>query len=374
MTPPERVITTLHVDSEMGFSGGEVQVFLLLEGLRREGHEVLLVCQPGSASQEHARELGIPVETVAMRNDLDLPGGLGLRRIIARSGAELVHLHTGRASWLGSLALRPGGPPAVVTRRQERPVRPGWRTRRMYGGAVRRVVAISESVRDCLVGGGVPADRIRVISSAVDPERLRPGRGREAFRAAMEVEEGVPVVLCLGSLVRRKGIDVLLEALALLAADGRARLPRVWIVGQGPERPALEARSAELGLGASVRFLGRRAEVGDLFAACDLVCMPSRAEGLGVAALEAMAAGRAVLASRTGGLAEAVVDGRTGVLVSPDDPAALAEGLGALLADPARAARLGGEGPARVAEGYLGEQMCGAYLALYREILGEAAS
>jgi glycosyltransferase involved in cell wall biosynthesis len=176
------------------------------------------------------------------------------------------------------------------------------------------------------------------------------------------------VLLCLARLHKRKGIDVLLRALG-----GMSARPRLWIAGDGPERGALEALAHETGVDAQVQFLGMRSDAADLLAGCDVFVVPSRSEGLGVVALEAMAAARPVVASAVGGLAHAVVEGRTGLLVSPEDPDALARALARVIEDPALRESLGDAGPGRVAEGFLAEQMVEAYESLYFEVLTPAA-
>src|SRR5262249_13780842 len=218
-----------------------------------------------------------------------------------------------------------------------------------------------------LVAGGVPRQRLALVSSTVDPERVRVRRGRDETRSAEAAAADDAVLLTLSALRQRKGLDVLLDALAALVVQDIR--PRLWIAGDGPERAALEAQAQRLALAGQVRFLGERQDVGDLLAACDVLVLPSRREGLGVAALEAMAAARPGVGAAVGGLAEAVIDGRTGVLVPPDDAAALAAALAGLLGDHALRARLGAAGPARVAEGFLPEQMVAAYERLYREII-----
>ena len=356
-----------HIDAERGFSGGEVQVFLLIEGLARRGHDNLLLCPPGSGAAAQAAERGIATCTVPMRGDLDVTAVWRLAQALRAAAVDLVHLHTGRAAWLGSLAARRAGVPALVTRRMDRAIEPGWRTQLIYERLTRRAVAISPAVADCLAAGGVPRARIALIPSAVDPARLRSLGDRGATRAALGAAAADVVFLTLSALVPRKGVDVLLEALAHLARQGVR--PHAWVAGDGPQRAALEAQAAGLGLAGAVRFLGRRADVGDLLAACDVFALPARREGLGVAALEAMAAGRPVVASAVGGLGEAVIDGRTGLLVAPGDAAALATALRRLVSEPALRAALGAAGPARVAEGFLPEQMVAAYERLYRDIL-----
>jgi len=359
--PPLHIV---HVDSEKDFSGGEVQVFLLMEGLRERGWHNVLVCQPESRCATEAGQRGIDTRLVPMRSDLDLPGLFRLTRMLGRLQADLVHLHTARATWLGGIAARLARVPAITTRRMDRPLRRGWRTRWIYNGLVEQTAAISPAVAQRLVDAGVGSGTT-VISSAVDPQALVPAATREATRAALGAGDRDLVFLTLAALVRRKGVDVLLEAARLLAERGLR--PLVWIAGDGPERKVLEARAA--GLHTQVRFLGRRSDVADLLAACDVFVLPSRREGLGVAALEAMTVGRPVVASAVGGLRDVVVDDRSGLLVPPEDPAALAEALARLAGDERLRERLGSAGAERVREGFLAEQMVSSYVDLYARVL-----
>ena len=367
-----RPLNLVHVTAERGFSGGEAQVFLLLEGLRKRGHTNRLICPPGSRAEEEARRRDIEVRTVPMTSDLSWAGLRGIGRALREAGPDLVHLHSGRATWLGAIAAWQASLPALTTRRMDRPVRPGWRTRFLYGRALRRAVAISEAVARCLSQGGVPDTAIRVVPSAVEPERLHPRRPRPAVRAELGAAEHEDVLLAVASLHERKGLDVLLEALALLARDGRR--PTLWIAGEGPRRGALETLAKQRGVAGQLRILGRRGDVADLLGACDLFVMPSRREGLGVAALEAMALGRPVVASRAGGLAESVQHERTGLLVPPDDPEPLARALDRLLTDPVLRARLGAAGPERIRERFSAQAMIDGYERIYEEILAPGAT
>lgn len=371
LTPSPEALTIVHVDAERGFSGGEVQVFLLMEGLRELGHRSILCAPPRSRAIERASGRGFEVWPLAMRSDVALASVLALRSRLKREPPSLVHLHTGRATWLGGLAARAARVPAITTRRMDREVRRNARNRLIYGKLVRRAVAISGPVRECLVAGGVEHERIALIHSSVDPRALEPKRSRAAVRAELGAAEHDVVALALASLVERKGIDVLVDALH------SARLPSgtnlvAWIAGDGPERERLEARVRSLGFATRVRFLGRREDAADLLGACDLFVLPARREGLGVSALEAMAAGRAVLASRVGGLAEAVADGESGLLVPPGDVEAWSRALATLASDRSLRERLAAGGPRRVASGFLAAQMVASYEKLYREVLSES--
>ena len=220
-----------------------------------------------------------------------------------------------------------------------------------------------------LAEGGVPTRITRVIPSAVDPESLQPRRRREDTRERLGCVREATCALVLAKLFHRKGIDLLLRAVATGMPPG----VEFWIAGEGPERETLESSAAELGLEKRVHFLGRRSDVADLLEACDLLVVPSRQEGLGVAALEAMARARPVLAFAVGGLAEAVVHEGTGLLVAPEDVGALRVALLRLLTDADLRKRLGAAGPARVAKAFSAEAMVRAYEALYLEVIRERA-
>jgi len=357
----------VHVDSETGFSGGEVQVFLLMESLAKSGFENVLVCPAGSRAFEEAAARSIPTFEVRLRNDLDLMSVLRLASWLRKSGADLVHLHTGRATWLGGLAAKLAGIPAITTRRMDRDVSRGFRTRLIYGSLVRRAIAISDGVRGCLLAGGVPDEMIRVISSVVDPSKLEPQGEPVNVRRELGIGEDEFLLLTMAALVPRKALDVLIDAVAAL--DNRAVKFRTLIAGDGPERAALEEQVERLGIQAQVSFLGFRSDKVDLLGAADAFVLPSHREGLGVAALEAMAAGKAVVASRVGGLAEVVDDGRTGFLVEAGDADLLAEAIGRVATDAPLCAELGRRGRERLLSHFSVEAQAEQYIETYAQVL-----
>lgn len=362
-------MTIAHVTAERGFSGGERQVALLIDGLRARGHGSLLLCPPDSESEIRARASGIRCLPIRARNAWSHRDFQEVTARLRQASPDVVHLHSSRATWLGGLAARRLRLPALTTRRMDRPVRRGWRTRLIYEHSVDRVAAVSEAVRQRLLDGGVPEDRIQVIHSAVAPHRAT--APRDVLRKTLGVEDDRPCLLVAAALVKRKGIDILLSAISTLADEGYTTT--LWIAGDGPDRPSLERRSSQLGLDGQVRFLGQRDDVSDLLEACDVFVLPSRREGLGVAALEAMAAGRPVVATQVGGLAEAVIHEETGLLVPPEDPTALAESLARSIGDLALRERLGAAGPERITKTYSPPAMVDAYEQLYSELIREGA-
>jgi glycosyltransferase involved in cell wall biosynthesis len=352
------------IDSEMGFSGGEVQVFLEMEELRARGHDQVLIAPPGSASARLAAERGFPVREVPMRADGDLPALFRLGR--ALRGIDLVHVHTSRAAWLAGFACWRRKIPCVITRRMDRRVRRGLQTRLIYHRFSQCTAAISPAVRQCLLDGGVEPQRIELVPEAVDPERIRVRRSRDATRAELQLAPGQFGVLVMAALVHRKGHDLLLQAFAQLDDQNAVLL----CAGAGPELANLHRQAEQLGIAARVRFLGQRNDPGDLLHAADLFVLPSRAEGLGVAALEALGAGCPVIATRVGGLADVVLDGQCGLLVPPEDSRTLAAAMQRLREDADLRLRLGAAGPARIDMGYRPAQMASSYERLFARVLG----
>jgi len=352
-------VRVLHVDPERGWGGGEVQVAALLDALARRGHCSTLAAPLGSPLAKVAEGLGIRVVPLAVANALDVVAAGRLRRLVP--GHDVVHFHTARAHALAP-ACRGLGARLIVTRRMDYRPRGGPYARWLYSRVVDAVIAISERIRDTLRTLGVPAERIRLVPSGVDADRLLPPRGaREALRAGWGIGAREVVVLAMGALVRRKGHDLLLAA----ASRCEPRVPlRVVLCGEGPERSRLARQAAALQPPAILA--GFRQDVAACLAAADIVAMPSRHEGLGVAALEAMAAAKPVVAARVGGLAEVVRHGETGLVVPPDDVDALAGALTSLVADGTLRERLGSAGRSRVVARYSVSRMAAGTIACYQ--------
>ncbi|HET8646158.1 MAG TPA: glycosyltransferase [Vicinamibacteria bacterium] len=291
----------------------------------------------------------------------------------ARAGALAGRSDVLHAHWIpaGLLALATWGrkPPVVVT---------VWGSDlallrlRGAGGLARRllarahtVIAVSAAMARELVALGVPADKVAVVVTAIDPP-VMPALPPAERRARLGLPAGRPLALFLGRLSPVKGPDVLVEAMRLL----RDRQPTAAFVfaGEGNLRPSLEAAVRAHGLADRTVFAGfvPRERVGEYLAACDLLVLPSRSEGLPHAVLEAMACARPVVASAVGGVPEAVEHGVTGALVPPEDPAALAAALEPLLADSGLRAAQGAAGRRLFdARQHTWERVAGDLLAIY---------
>jgi len=206
-------------------------------------------------------------------------------------------------------------------------------------GAATSFVANSEAVRASLEQAGAASGRIRVIPNGHEPEAFDGPFDRQAARAAVGVDGFLRLGVYVGRLIDSKRVRDLLDALALLGKDGSVL--GVAIVGDGPERPDLEARSIRLGLAERVRFLGMRRDVREILRSADFFLFPSEVEGLANAVIEAALAGLPIVACDVGGVRDVVRDGAEAVLVPPRKPDAFAVAIRRLMADRACAARLG---------------------------------
>jgi glycosyltransferase involved in cell wall biosynthesis len=361
-----RPLKILHIDPERNWGGGEAQVFGLLAYLAARGHRNDLLTDPAGALWARCQSLAVTTRPIHVRNDIDLRYVPALRRLIKNHRYDLVHFHTKRAHALSLWLPRfRGGPKYVVTRRMDYPERRNFYTHWLYNRRVDGVVAISGAIRGALIEAGVEAGKIRLIPSGIDVEAFSSGL------ATQQRERAMAVVGCLAALEVRKGQRFLLEAAAVL--KNQAIEVEIRFAGDGPERAALEVLASRLGLSDRVCFLGFVPEPAGFLAAVDIVALPSLYEGLGVAALEAMAAGKPVVATRVGGLAESVIDGVTGFLVPPKDAPALAEAIATLVRHPALAAAMGERGREHVARNFSLVETARQNEAFYYDLLDSAS-
>lgn len=349
MSRDRQPLKILHIDPEEGWGGGECQVLGLVTSLSARGHENHLLCHPQGALLRAAQAQKIATLPIVVRNDVDLRPVFSLRRLIRAQGYDIVHFHTKRAHalsfWLGRARpeLR-----YVVTRRMDYPVKRNWYAGWLYNRKVDGVVAISRKIAEVLVEGGVRREKIRVIHSGIDPAPFQ--RGVEARAGS-----GEKVIGTVAVLEERKGHRFLLEAAALLKARGQR--VRCRIAGEGSQREALEKMVRDLGLQEEVVFLGFVSDIPRFLSSVDIFVLPSVYEGLGIAILEAMAAGKPVVASRAGGIPELVTDQVTGLLVPPKDPLALAQAIARLLSQNGLVRLMGDKGRAEVFDHFTMEQM-----------------
>lgn len=353
------------MDTARTWRGGQNQVLLTSLGMAERGHEVTLACRAGGDLLARAEASGVRSCPARFQGDLGPMGVLGLARVVTETRPEVMQLHDPHAVAAGLVARRLARSKAllVATRRVDFALR-SLPSRLKYR-ACHRVIAVSRAIADLLRADGLPDSRVRVVYEGV-PDR-EPLPGGEPELAALGVPPGSLVVGNVAALTGHKDHATLLEATVLL----KERLPKVFVViaGEGELRASLEAQARRLGLSGSVVFAGFRTDLDRLIPSFTVFCLSSHMEGLGTSLLDAMAFGRPVVATAAGGIPEAVLDGKTGLLVPPRDPRALAEGLLALLTDERMARALGAAGRRRFLERFSAAHMVEETLKTYTEAL-----
>lgn len=342
-------VTVLYVIWSLQMGGAERVVFDLARSLDRKRFRPVVACLNFKGALAAPLEAeGIPVYALDKKPKLDLGVLVRLARLLRRERVDIVHTHLWTSSFWGRLAaVLARVPVAIVTEHNLDTWRraPHFVADRLLGRATDDWIFVSREVeafyRERL---GIPAERGRVVLNGVDTAPFAVPLDRADVRSRMGVAPEARVAGVVGRLEARKGHRYFLEAMRELGT--RDPGARGLIVGEGKEKAALEAQSRSLGLGDTVRILGFWPDLAEALCAVDVFVLPSLMEGHPLAVLEAMAAGKPVVATDVGGNGEAVEDGLTGLLVPAADPAALANAIATLLGDPARAEAMGRAGRA----------------------------
>ena len=293
-----------------------------------------------------------------------------LARLLRANDVDIVHAHCFDPTLVGLAAARAASTAFVYTRHHsEHHIRLGkkWHIR-LDGWAGRRadhVIAVSEATRRILRDiEGVPEDQLSVVHNGADAPR--PVDDRVVTRLQEELNPtGLPVCTIVARLHEEKGHRFAVAAWPEVVR--RCGPAMMLLAGEGPERAAIEAQIRALGVQEWVSVLGFRRDVPELMALSDVVILPSLAESFGFAALEAMSAGRPVVATSIGGLPEVVAHAETGLIVPPENAAAIADAVERLLEDRPYARRLGAAGPSRAA-GFSAKRMVRGYERVYETV------
>ena len=351
--------------------GAEIFAVRLCQALQERGHDLVVATthqDPRLPAYEVHRGIGIhrfPFWAVLARHDLEEVARLQRRisELKREFEPDLVHAVSAAASAFFELQTRDNPPLPLLMRlynQMDYLKHPNGIMARLCLRADRiQCVSKATAERFCALLPELK-DRCSVVYGGFEPpsRRVRPPDSGEAR------------LVCVGRLDPVKGFDVALAALAILAP----RFPgaELTIVGDGPERESLKARARELGVADRTRFTGFVApgRVCEPIEAASLALIPSRSEGLPNVAIQAAFLGRPIVGTDVGGLPEAVVDGETGRLVPPDDPAALAAAVAELLGDPERARAMGRAARRRAEELFDWGRCVDAHEALYRQVAG----
>jgi glycosyltransferase involved in cell wall biosynthesis len=368
----------LHVQKVAGIGGSERHLLSLLPCLAETGVEVRMLVAATGEADRFVEALGarhVPLRAVSAGPHLN-PALVGaVAREVRSFRPDVVHTHLVHADIHGQLAM-PAGRAARVSSVHSTPAfyrrEPFRRGARIAGRHASAVIAISEHVRRFLLELRLaPVERLHVVHYGIDAsswplDELERSRARER----LGLRSGEIAVGIAARLIAGKGHSLLLEALA--GARNEAPELRLLVAGEGPLRSQLEREAERLAPGA-VTFLGFVADIRAFMSACDVIAFPTEpalGEGFGLAALEAMASGRPVLATAVASLPEVVRNGDTGLLVEPRSVSELAAGLTTLATRPELRRQLGARGQERARTVFSLERMVERTLAVYHEAIG----
>lgn len=332
----------VHTENSCGWGGQEIRILNEMAGMMGRGHTVHLLCPREARIFEVATERGIPVTALPMAKKR--PGGvLAVRGWLAEHPVDVINSHSSTDSWLSALACTTlsKAPPLVRTRHISAPVPDNAATRWLYTRATRSIVTTGEALKAQLVrDNGYPTANIVSVPTGIDLTRYAPVAGAQA-KAALREQLGLPpaktIIGIVATLRSWKGHSFLIEAFAQL---GQPDL-HLLIVGDGPQRAALEKLVMEKNLGGRVTLAGNQADVVPWLQALDIFALPSYAnEGVPQAILQAFACALPVVTTEAGAIPEVARHEDTALVVAMQDAASLAAGLKRLLDDPALRERL----------------------------------
>ena len=354
----------LHVETGRQLFGGARQALALVEGLGARHGRHSLVCARGTDVARAARESGLRVVDVPVAGDADARLLWRFASLMQRLQPDLVHIHSRRGadSW-GLLAASLVSRPVVLTRRVDNPEPLAFWKYRLAS----RIVAISAGVAGQLQRDGVPADKVRIVSSAVAVEDCQASWSDADFRAQFGLSAAARPIAVVAQFIPRKGHELLCDVLPRVRHEVPAL--QVLLFGTGQLETQLRKQFQRAGLRDVVRFAGFRPDLREFLGCFELLLHPAHREGLGIALLEAQAAGVPVVGLRVPGIDEAIDDGKTGLLVEASDACGLADAVIRVLQDARLRRELGAAGRQRVERLFSIDRMLRGNLDVYREVL-----
>jgi glycosyltransferase involved in cell wall biosynthesis len=361
----------LHIISSGGMYGAEAVILNLSRALNEGSHQSILgvfsnSSQPNVQLHERALQEGIESHLISCNGQIDRTVPSRIRELARQTGVDVVHAHGYKADVYAYLAMKKSSTPLVSTSH-------GWIDHdisvRLYGKLDRfilrsysGVVAVSNAVKQQLLGAGVSEGNIRLIRNGIDLRAFQESSRSQQTHNETDCPLSVGLV---GRLSQEKGVDLFLQA----ATEVLLELPhtKFFVVGDGPLRIELESLIEHLGIAGSASLLGRKDDMPSFYNSLDLLVSASRQEGLPIALLEGMASGLPLVATAVGAVPTLVQTDRTGILVPANNVKALAKAISRLLLDTSLRKRFGTAARALIAEEYSATRMASDYLSLYQE-------
>lgn len=343
--------------------------------------EVAVACPPNSPTWNEFSEMGVKLVPIPLMGELspakDYAAVRSLVKYLLQSGTTILHAHSSKGALVGRLAAFIARTPVVIFTSHNSIFYeewPQWK-KKLFAGVERllarftdRIITVSDALKQELIEKeNLPSKQITTIYNGIEADKFNSKVDTMAIRRSMNIPELGPVIGTIARLAPQKGISYFLKAASLLK-DYQVNF---LVVGDGPLRQTLEQEVVELGLQNRVIFAGQRENIAEILATLDIFVLPSVTEGLPLTILEAMAAGTPVVATRVGGIPEAISEGKTGLVVPSKDPEALAVALAGLIGERDKLVRMGSNGQKCVNEKFTVNIMVEKTMQLYKHLLEE---
>lgn len=359
----------LHVTTHMNIGGIANYIYTLLQALKKNG-VVTVVASSGGNLEDELKKSGITHRYLNIKTKSEIGpkaifSAFALRKLVREENIDVIHAHSRVSQVAAFFASRMTGVPYITTCH-------GFfkkRLRKVFDTWGERVVAISDAVKEHLINDlGVSEDRIELIYSGVDIDRFAKNYSRDdvaTMKKAFGLKTG-PVVGTIGRLSSIKGHKFLIEAMkGVLSARPDAQC---LVVGDGDEKRSLEELAVSLGIRDSIRFISSVVNTEEFLPVMDVFVFPSVKEGLGIALLEALASGRACVASRIGGIEDIIKHNFSGILVDVGDSESIANSVKMLLDDESLRVRMAERGRSLVRDKFSLDSMAGRMIKLYEAV------
>ncbi len=360
----------VHIDCGKGWRGGQSQALYLTKGLKERGFDVYLICQTDSPLHHKAIEMGIEVYPLRMGFEFDPFSALKISKITREKKALILHFHDSHSATLGILSsfIHPV-PIKISARKVDFSIKGNPFRKLKYDKLVSAVIAVSNGVKEVLIKDGIPESKIYTIYEGTDLKKFEIQGKKEDWKEKLGFRKDKFLAGIVAHLAHHKGHIYLIESAKILKE--RSADLEILIIGDGELKNFLISKTKELGVEDMVKFLGFRNDIPHLLKAIDLFVLSSYLEGLCTSLLDAMASRLPIVATRTGGIPEAVEDGVNGILVPPRNPSALADAIYHLYQKRDLLIKMGENGYERAKRIFSVEKMIENTISLYNKLLKE---
>jgi len=355
------------VDAGKEWRGGQRQSFLLAKEIQKKGYPLEFVVQPNSPLHKKSLEANLSVTPIKIRSEFDLAAALRLARVMKRKNGVLVHFHDAHSLAAGSYAASLAKVPIrIISRRVDFALNKNPFSQRKYKNGVDSIIAVSQGVKKVLITSGIDSRVIEVVRSGIDFLPQEDNKKSSYLRKEFSFAPDDYLVGIVAHLADHKGHKYLIDATKIL--KDKAPKIKIIIVGEGPLLKELTRQAKEIHVEDMIFFLGFREDIPKILASLDLFVLSSYLEGLGSSLIDAMAHKLPVVATNVGGIPEVVIDGKTGLLVPPRHPEALAEAILKLYYDPSLSLQFGQKGREVVYQNFSAESMANKIMGIYERI------